>query len=521
MHDSGMKLLPRLVIVLVVCLIAIALPAVPAQAACVPYDIELSPKSGVPGTELTVYGHDFTAGKLVDIYYDGTRSATNRTDANGEFTLTFTIPKGCTGQYQVLADLGYTTVDTYFTVRPGLMVSPEEGPAGTNVTVKGRGFAKNEQGIDLNYYLNGNYETVDRHILANTEGSWEMSFPIPPSTRGEHKLDAEGDESRLYEVEGAIFKVTAEISIDKPSGIVGDSVTMRGSAFTAYEKGIQILFDGETALTGINADGQGYWEESFKVPEMPSGTYNVTAGGAMTPREDTVALRFEIKPGIVLPPGEGHVGMNLTVTGHGFAASTDVIIMYDGSQKATATTNGKGSFGVSFPVPESKYGEHQVTAGYAGENHANAILTVESDPPPTPALISPSKGSWLGFTGSARPTFRWSAVSDESGVRYRLQIANGGNITATGEFVDPVVSVVGLVGTNYTLQETEEALPAGTYYWIVQAVDGAENESAWSKAYSFRVGLLPKWALITSIVAIVVLMGTLIRALVIRKRYYY
>jgi hypothetical protein len=517
-----MRWLCRFLVVLVSCLIAVALPFVPAQAACVPYSIELSPKSGVPGTELTVYGHDFTAGKLVDIYYDGTRSATNRTDANGEFTLAFTIPEGCTGQYQVLADLGYTTVDTYFIVRPGLMVSPEKGPVGTNVTVKGRGFAKNEQDIDLRYYLNGsNYETIDRHILANTRGSWEISFPIPPSTRGELKLDAQGHESQLVEVKDATFRVTAEISLDKSSGIVGDSVTMRGSAFTAYEKGIQILFDGETALTGINADGQGYWEESFKVPEMASGTYNVTAGGAMTPREDTVAVRFEIKPGIVLPPGEGHVGMNLTVTGHGFAASTDVIIMYDGSQKATATTSDKGSFdNASFLVPESSHGEHRVAAGYAGENHASAILTVESDPPPIPTLISPFKGSWVGFTGSASPTFRWSAVSDESGVRYRLQIATSGNITTTGEFVDPIVSVKGLVGTNYTMEETE-ALPDGTYYWIVQAVDGAENESPWSTAYSFRVGLLPKWAFIVSIVAIVVLVGALVYFFVIRRRIHY
>jgi hypothetical protein len=515
-----MRWLCRFLLLLVTCLIAVALPFVPAGAACVPYGMELSPKSGVPGTELTVYGHDFTAAKLVDIYYDGTRLATNRTDANGEFALTFTIPEGCAGQHKVLADLGYTTVDTYFTAEPGLIVSPEKGPVGTNVTVKGRGFAKNEQGIDLRYYLNGSYETVDSHILADVRGSWETSFPIPACTNGEHKLDAEGDKSQLFEVKGATFRVTAEISIDKSSGIVGDNVTMRGSAFTANEKGIQILFDGETALTGINADSQGYWEESFKVPEMPSGTYNVTAGGAMTPGEDSVPLMFEIKPGIVLSPGEGNVGMNLTVIGRGFAAGTDVTIMYDGGTVETVESNGQGSFETDLPVPESPHGEHRVAAGYAGENHASAVLTVESDPPPVPTLISPFKGSWVGFTGSASPTFRWSAVSDESGVRYRLQIATSGNITTTGEFVDPIVSVKGLVGTNYTMEETE-ALPDGTYYWIVQAVDGAENESPWSTAYSFRVGLLPKWAFIVSIVAIVLVIGALVYFFVIRRRIHY
>jgi hypothetical protein len=514
-----MRWLCRFLLLLVTCLVAVALPSARAQASCPPYRIELSSESAVPGTQLTVYGHDFTAAKLVDIYYDGTRSATNRTDANGEFTATFTIPEGCTGQYKVLADLGYTIVDTYLTVKPGLIVSPEEGPVGTNVTVEGKGFAGNEESIELRYYLNGSYQTIESRITADAQGSWEMTFPIPPSTRGEYKLDAEGDKSHLFEVTGATFRVTAEISIDKSSGIVGDNLTMRGSAFAANEKGIQILFDGETALTGINADSQGYWEESFKVPEMPSGTYSVTAGGAITPREDTVAVTFEIKPDIVLSPSEGHVGMNLTVTGHGFAPDQDVDIMYDSSRKATAKTSNKGSFDASFLAHESPHGEHRVTAGYAGENHASAILTVESDPPPVPALISPFKGSWVGFTGSATPTFRWSAVSDESGVRYNLQIATSANVIVAG-FDNPKVSVSDIVGTDYALEEAE-ALSEGTYYWIVQAVDGAENESPWSKAYSFRVGLLPKWALIAIIVVIVLVIGALIWALRRRRGIYY
>jgi hypothetical protein len=207
--------------------------------------------------------------------------------------------------------------------------------------------------------------------------------------------------------------------------------------------------------------------------------------------------------------------MNLTVMGRGFAANEDVNINYEDEERATATTNDKGSFEASFSVPESKYGERQVTAGYAADNAASAIFTMESEPPPVPKLVSPPDG------GKVTPTFEWSEVSDDSGVRYNLQIANSANITATGEFADnPIFSVEGLVGTNYTLEETD-ALPYGTYYWIVQAVDGAENESGWTAARSFRTGLLPKWALIAIIVAIVVLIGALIRSLVIRRSIYY
>jgi hypothetical protein len=509
-----MRLLPRLVIVLAVCLIAIALPAVPAQAQCGGPFIELSLKSGLPGTEVIVYGYDFAEGVLVDIYYDGNLIATDRTSSEGDFTVMITIPEGCQGHHQVFVQGKYASVDTYFTVKPGLTISPETGSVGTNVTVKGLGFAKNEEGIELMYYLNDSYETVERNIIANAQGSWETTFRIPSSTRGEHKLDAQGAVSRLYEVKDATFKVTPEISLDKSSGIVGESITMTGSRFAANEKGIQILFAGQAVVTGIKANAQGDWEKTFEVPDMPTGEYSVTAEGEQTKKEDIGELSFEIKHDIMLSPDGGHVGIDLTVTGRGFAANEDVVIMYDDSQVVTAETNDQGSFEVSFLVPESKYGERQVIARDATGSNTTAIFTMESNHPSAPALISPSNGSRVGLIGNVTPTFEWSAVSDDSGVRYSLQIATSANFSASSV----IVSVTDLTETSYTLTE---ALPYGTYYWIVQAVDGAENESGWTAAHSFRVGLLPLWAFIAIIVAIVVLLVALVRTLVIRRTVYY
>jgi hypothetical protein len=511
-----MKLLLRVVIVLVGCLVAIALPAVPAQGACgVPF-IQLSSTSGAPGTQVAVEGQRFQAGTHVDIYYDGTSVAIGSTDVVGNFAMTITIPEGCKGDHQVHAEALPDTADAYFTVKPGLTVSPEKGLPGTNVTVKGRGFAKNEQGIKLRYYLNGNYETIEGNIAANARGSWERRFPIPPSTQGDHKIDAQGIESKLYDVEDATFRVTSEISIDKSSGVVGDTITMTGSRFAAYENGIHILFHGEAIVTGIKADSQGDWKGSFEVPEMPASTHSVIAEGESTAKEDIRELNFKIEPGIVLSPDAGYVGMNLTAIGRGFAAGKDVVIKYDGRQLATAGTNDKGSFEASFVMPESQHGERQVTAEDGAKNKATAIFTMESDPPSMPTLASPSNGSVVGLIGGVRPTFEWSAVSDEGGVRYSLQIAASADVTLTAGFADPLVSVEGIVGTNYTLEETK-ALPYGTYYWIVQVVDGAENRSGWTAVRSFRAGLLPLWGFIAIIIAAVVGIIALLRSLLIRR----
>jgi hypothetical protein len=522
---SQMRLLSRLLIVLVVCIVSMALPAAPAQAVDGGAYITLDPTSGVPGEEVTVSGANFTSDTLVYIYYylnsDRTRVVNVYTDEDGEFDEeTFIIPESYKGVHEVRAYIGTSLKATgNFTVKPGVTVSPKKGLVGTNVTVEGHGFTEDEEDIQLRYYITSSNYTPITAIEANEYGWWEKSFVIPTSAKGNHKIDAKGANSTLTAVKDATFEVTPGISLDNPSGSAGENITVTGNGFVANDTHIKILFAGQEVETeNISADAKGYWQESFEVPEMSAGTYNVTAYGDSTPKEAVTAPSFAIKSGIVLSPDEGYVGMNLTVTGRGFAASRDMVIMYENedNQVATNTTDNTGSFEVSFPVPESQHGQRQVIARDAAGNNATAIFTMESDPPGTPTLISPSNGSRVGFIGKVRPTLEWSEVFDDSGVRYNLQIATSANITTEG-FADPLVSVPNIVGTIYTLEETD-ALPYGTYYWIVQAVDRAENAGNWTAASSFRAGLLPLWGFIAAIVAIVVLIGALVYFLVIRRR---
>lgn len=523
-----MRWLSQLLVIIIVCFLVIPLLSAPAQAAGA--YIRLSPDDGVPGEKVTVRGYNFTAEKWVDIYYyldtsDSTWKGKDLTDEDGHFEITFEIPESYKGDHKVRAEEDSSSAyvaEATFEVQPGLTVNPEKGHVGTNVTVEGHGFAGDEEGIELRYYLNGKYKTIEENIEAAEDGWWQWSFQIPPSAKGSHKIDAEGDESQGYEVEDVTFEVTPEISLVKSSGSPGESITMMGSGFYADDRYIKILFAGEQTETEpeiIRADENGSWNASFQVPGMPTAEYSVTAEGQYT--KDVTGLTYEIEPGLVLSPDEGHVGTNLTVTGGGFAPNKNVVIKYEGSEVGTAETNAEGSFSrVTFPVPESKHGQRPVTAEDDSGNSATANFIMESDPPDTPEPISPPDGGRVGFIGSVTPTFNWSAVSDDSGVYYSLQIATSDNVTRTGEFVDPIVSSWGIVGTNYTLNATD-ALPHGTYYWIVQAVDGAENESGWTEAHSFRAGLLPRWAFIVIIVAVAAGIGAAVYFFIIRKRIYY
>jgi len=522
-----MRSLFQVLTVFVVCFVTMALPVAPAQAADGEAYITLDPENGVPGTPVIVRGYNFTAGELVDIYYylNDTRTLVMKDVqvlGTRRFTTTFAIPESYKGPHEVLADGANNSASLDFTVEPGLTVSPEQGPVGTSVTVQGRGFAKNEARIEVSYYLNStNPRAIPGNMTANALGSWQTSFKIPVSAMGNHKIDAKGNSSTLFAVQDAFFEVTPGISLDKSSGTVGENITMTGSGFYADDRYITILFaDKEVnSQTRVDADHEGYWVKAFEVPAMPKGTYNVTAYGEETLKKDIRALSFGIQPGLVLSPDEGHVGMELSLAGGGFAADKGVVIMYDGNETATATTNSSGSFSVVFPVPASQHGARRVTAADAAGNNATAIFTMESVPPPLPELKSPSDGSRVGFIGKVRPTFNWSAVFDESDVYYNLQIATVANVTTDG-FANFTVLVPRIVGTNYTLNATQ-ALPYGTYYWIVQAVDKAGNVGNWTVAYSFHAGVLPLWAFVLIVVVAVAVIGTLVYFFIIRKRTYY
>jgi hypothetical protein len=518
-----MRLLSRLLIVVALSLLAIVLPSVPTQANG--ENIWLSDGSGVPGEEVTVYGQNFTPDRYVDIYYDtnGDGEFTEdewvideRADDYGYFEVDFDVPESYTGDHDILAEDTYGVYAyDYFEVEPGLTIDIEEGPVGTTVTVEGHGFAEEEENIELLYYLDGTSEVVVDNIEANKDGYWEASFQVPSSSRGDHYINAHGDDTELKDVEDVSFEVIPEISLATSSGTVSESIPVTGSGFDSEDSYIRVLFEGEEAEMEpeiVRADENGDWEASFQVPDMPAGTYSVTARGQSTREADVNELTFTIGPGLLLSPDEGHVGMNVTATGGGFTPDDVVVIKYEGSEVETARTDEGGGLEASFLVPESRYGAHNVTVEVGGEIEASAIFIMEEEAPDKPELISPPDGDRTGFIGKFRPTFEWSEVSDDSGVYYSLRIWTADNVTK--------ISKVGLVGANYTLIDIE-ALPQGSYYWSVQAVDGAENESGWSAPRSFRIGVMPLWAFIVIVVVVAGGIGAVIYFRVIRQRIYY
>ncbi|MFU8796135.1 MAG: hypothetical protein ACNA7X_02410 [Dehalococcoidia bacterium] len=513
-----MRLPWRLAIIVALCLMAVPSVAFPALAQNQALSLGLSPTQGVPGTEITVSyltTGNFTPNTQVDILFAGVWKTTVTTDNDGKFTATILVPNTYRGGHPIRAEESTTIyAQSNFNVESGLTVTPEEGQVGDTVTVIGRGYGEDETGIQL--YFGGQRVLVEVAIEADPDGFWTEDFTIPDSVSGTHRIDS------VPAARHATFTVGPGIRLGRSSGSPGQSIAVTGGGFTANERNISILFAGEAVTAGIRSDDRGSWIEPFEVPEMPAGKYSVTAEGDRTLKADVGTIDFEVKPGIVLELDEGHVGMNVTAIGRGFAASSNVTVLYediDVTEDIEVVTDENGTFEFTFAVPESRHGAREVTGedDEGNETEQPGIFTMEEDPPPTPQPVSPTDGDRVGFAAKVRPGFRWEEVFDLSGVYYSLQISTSANVTAQG-FVDPVMTLEGLSG-NYTL-ERNEALPHGTYYWIVQAVDGAENKSGWSEPESFRAGRLPLWAFIVIIVFIVLGAGGAGYYYAVRRRMY-
>ncbi len=527
-----MKLLPRLIIALLICLIAIPVLAIPEQVQAA--DITVSPSSGNVGDRVTIRGYEFGSGDEVDIRYyfnDDYELIEEDFDVgtDGNFTYRFDIPESCSGRHYIRVYRGTSLKgQDYFEVEPKIELDDDEGFVGAEVEVTGTGFAEDEESIKIRY----DDDVVEQIEEAESDeyGTWTATFVIPESVKGEHDIDAKGDDTAYADVDEVEFTVKPSISLNPTSGSAGDIVTVTGTGFDEEEASIKIKYDDdEVQIEGAETDKLGSWSATFEVPPSVEGSYWVDARGKYTGYDEVENVKFTVAPGMKLAPATsstspGHVGLTITVTGGGFEPGVSITIIY-GNQTASTATSNEGNFPATGSVTfEAKgtHGEQQVVV--EGMPEVNAIFFMEENPPAAPEPLSPANGTGVGFMGKVTPTFEWSNVTDASGIAsYELQIS-----TDSINFTAPVVSlsipsenVTSLDDTiSYTLPK-DYALSGGTYYWRLRAVDAAANEGHWTIIQSFHAGRLPLWGFIAIIGLAVVGVGVLVYFFVIRPRRYY
>ena len=457
--------------------------------------VQIDPEEGPVATEVTLNGYGFAASQDIRVSF---LDMVNTDTANtvGSWEVSHTIPATSGGGYTFGVEfkdgaIWYDLAGKPFTVTPEI-TAPSSGTVGQAIEISGTGFASEEKDVEVTF--DGKVVEPNNPIVVDEDGSWEAIIVIPPLPRGAHTIDASGKSTVASDVPDVKVTVGAGILIEQISAYVGDTITVAGGGFAIRETGIKITFDGAIVTPAITAKVDGTWESSFVLPASSYGSHAVGAYGDITAAvTTTLNTKARIEE---LSPVEGAPGDSVSLTGSGFSGGQRLTVTVGGvAASENMQTQANGNVVINFRVPASPEGKQTVTATDEGGASASAYFTVKEKVLPTPLLTSPGDESTLR---SVQVTFHW--LTSGSDVTYTLEISE------TAAFTSIFQPRSGIEESSYTLTE-EEALPKGTYYWRVKAVDDYGNESPWSVPRKFMVSPIPTWVwVVVGVVVLVVLM---------------
>jgi len=449
--------------------------------------ISINPKSGAPGTKVTIAGSNFASyvGDSLKVFFNDTEIPKTALSVplSGSFQVVFEVPESIQPGDAIVSIrgvVGNILAEEVFTVpAPELRLSTWGGTILTTVQASVRGFQAGEP-VNFSYYRGGGILHLGSQTTGET-GECNLLFTIPESPRGKHSVIARNQNGQYATAE---FEIISKIIIEPQTVAAGDNVIVSGTGFNADSEISIDLYDREVAK--IQATKYGSFNTKFTVPVMKAGKYLVAV-------ED---VSREVKWGeivitsrISLSKSAGEVGAKLTLAGTGFEVRSTVNIKYDAQESLILKTDDIGAFTSTFTVPISNTGAHIITAT-DGINLRQAVYTVESEAPTPPEPLSPKQYAVI----TAPITFDWEGVYDVSQpLFYTLQVAH------TPDFLHPILEKSDLIPSQCTLGNGETLLPnrRGThYYWCVRAVDGASNIGEWSTPVAFRVkpvDILPAW----------------------------
>ncbi len=253
--------------------------------------MSFTPSQAPPGATVTVTGTGFGDRVDVDVVLGTVTVASGRTDSDGEFSISFTVPEMEEGTYDLVVEDEDGNDDAAdFTVLVGIEmnVSPvtssaSPGYVGQSVTVSGTGFKANST-VTITYTSE---PQVVATLTSDAEGDFSATFNIPASEGGAHTITASDGTNSLqfaFYMERQAPDIPQPLlpemgvkassktffeweGVDDPSGVTYELQVATSEDFTAGSMMVEMLglteseytLTPEQALPSRSAEEPYYW----------------------------------------------------------------------------------------------------------------------------------------------------------------------------------------------------------------------------------------------------------------------
>jgi len=414
------------VLSMVVVLAMLLTAFMPAAVSASSPSIELDDDSVEAGHSVEITGSDFSDTYYYYIYFDEDYMKSGKTDSDGEFTKSITIPSGTDeddydivvlafdGSYSDYEDFDAASDDADESAEASIAVSESSDDssdasieldddsitAGDSVEITGSDFT---DGYKYYVYFD---ETYKGNGTIDDDGELSKTITIPSSTDADDydivvlAFDGSYSDYKEYDSasddadESAEASITVEsaeeaaVTLSATTGKVGDTFTISGTDFGAT-KVVTIYWDGTKIGSTFTTSSSGAFSgKEFTVPETYYGSHTIKVIDASS---NTDSVSYAVTPAIVLSSTSVASGSTISVSGTGFKASSTITFVVDDVTMTTiATSSSKGTLSsTSVIITGVAGGSHvlkaQDSAGYSITATIN--VTVPTPTPTTPAPV--------------------------------------------------------------------------------------------------------------------------------------
>ncbi len=346
--------------------------------------LTLSPASGLPGTELTVTGTNFSGRKELQLLWDDgkivTRPKKIMTTPLGGFVAIFTVPNSSRGVHSVVAQtLGSNekiNISAMFTVTaPSVTSSITTGQANTSISLYGTGFLPRKE-VKFSWDNDKDLKSDPEKVIADDSGYFSATVTLPEgATPGNHIVKVFSNQTAFTTFSFTV--TTGTITLSKENGAPHTSVQVTGSGFDASSS-VRFFWDNEIIeMNSVETDSIGGFATTIVLPTATSGMHALRAE---TSEFSSATTDFGIDaPVLTINPSTANSRGEIVLSGMNFVSGRKVIVSVNDQDVKTqgeAMVDNNGNFSTSIRLPFTFSDSVRITVRTGDEDRVIVVLPV-------------------------------------------------------------------------------------------------------------------------------------------------